>query len=397
MRTITSVIAALICVVIAAGVSAASASATEPVWVVNGHTLKSGETRTVKLKLTNPKVKWEDGTTKFEIECKKATGESELKGGFPGTDQVKALTFEECSLIKGGTSCKISGTVSAEELPGWPTTLSASGATDSYTGVRFSLILASCEKGSFNKTWIFKGPMKATQKVEGANVHFTLPTIAGGAELETEGDEASLSGPGELEDKSAAKLSFEEAKGHWFNEAGERFAEGVPVATTFESLNTLAIGAKLEGVEVEITCPVLEGEGTIENEGVGKNGFKTVAKKCTVPKPGGTCKVLKESFHMSLGVFLGIENTGELVYKGTAIFDKLPNTSATITIEGCSNSSLNKAWTLSGTAIAEPVAEKSSLKFSGTSGSEVKLGGHAATFTSEDKIEVEGGGKIQVG
>jgi hypothetical protein len=204
-----------------------------------------------------------------------------------------------------------------------------------------------------------------------------------------------------VEDTLGAKLSVETATGHWFNEAGERFAEGVPVAVTLESLTTLVIGAKLEGVEVEITCSVLEGEGTITNptEGrAGTNKYTTVAKKCTVPKPaGGGCKVHKESFHLTLGSPL-IE---ELVYKGTALFDALligsGGESGKITLEGCSNTPLNKTRSLEEVARAEPSSEKSSLKFTATSGSELKLGGQAATFTSEDRIEVEGGGKIQAG
>jgi hypothetical protein len=396
MRRVTSFIAVLICIAIATIVAAASASATEVVWVVNGKTLKSGEARTVNLKLTKPKVKWEDGTTKFEIECKKATGESELKGGLPGTDKVVKLTFEECLFVKGGTSCKLSaGGVISEEVPGWPTELKKPllVTTDDFAGVRFSLALTGCEKVSFSKTWVFKGPIKAVVSNEAGKVKLSLPTLAGGAELETETDEASLSGPGELEDKAGAKLSVEEATGHWFNEAGERLAEGLRTNVLAENVGNTIFVTKLEGVEVEMVCAVFEGEGWIENPtgGAGKDHLAGIDRKCTVPKPGGTCKITK-----------GFRQTTEsvLAYKGTSVVDEFKNEllqKAVITIEGCENAALNKGWELTGTAVAEPVNEKSSLKFTSTSGSALKIGGQAATLTSEEKIEVEGGGKIQVG
>src|SRR5580700_11352314 len=92
----------------AGSVMASSAYATEPGWVAKEHALLSGETRTATLKLSKLKIKWEDKstTTKFEVECKKASGEGELKGGFPGTDEMTSLEFEECTLPKGPTGCK---------------------------------------------------------------------------------------------------------------------------------------------------------------------------------------------------------------------------------------------------------------------------------------------------
>jgi hypothetical protein len=170
----------------------------------------------------------------------KASGEAELKGGFPGTDKLTSLTFEECSLLKAAAKCKLSaGGVSAEELPGWPTELKIPIA-DAFTGVRFSLALTGCEKGSFNKTWVFKGKLTASIKDESNKVKLTLPTLAGGAEpIETEGDEASLSGSGELEE-AGGKLAAEEAIPRWYNEANERFPEGVRENVVIENVgNTL--------------------------------------------------------------------------------------------------------------------------------------------------------------
>jgi hypothetical protein len=214
MRRIIGVAVLFAC--LGAGALASSALAAPPpnesVWVSKEHTLKSAsETRSAVAKFSKLKIRWEDKSTtnKFEVECKQASGEVELKGGFPGTDKLTALTFEECALVKGGTNCKLTaGSVSAEELPGWLTKLepkTRGEIFDAAAEVKFSLVLTGCKKGSFNKSWVFKGSLKAATKSESGKVKLTLPTLAGGAEpLEVEGDEASLSGSGELEEKAGA-------------------------------------------------------------------------------------------------------------------------------------------------------------------------------------------------
>jgi hypothetical protein len=418
MRRLVS--AAVISVALSATGIACSVASASPVWVSKEHTLKtSSETRTVLVKFGKLKVRWEDRTTtnRFEVECKKASGEAELKGGFPGTDQLTSFTFEECSLIKAATKCKLSaGGVNAEELPGWPTELKIPIA-DAFTGVRFSLALTGCEKGSFNKTWVFKGKLTASIKNESNKIKLTLPTLAGGAEpIETEGDEASLSGSGELEEVGG-KLAAEEATARWYNEANERFPEGVRENISIENVGSTVVKTSAEGVEIEISCPVLEGEGWIENKtaGAGFNLALAILKKCTVPKPGGTCKIAKEAFRE-----VSSESSG-LIYKGTSIFDELKGgltngffgfkNIAEIKIEGCEKAGLNGTWSVGANsehettekAVGEYSNEKSSIKFTASSGSElyfVKTGafsGQPVTLTAEDKLELETGGKIQVG
>ena len=118
-------IVVLLLALLGAGALASVALAAEPVWVSNSHTLLTGETKTVVAAFSNQKIRWEDKSTaiKFEVECKKAKGEAELKGGFPGTDKLSALALEECTLVKMATGCKLSAGPTAEELPGWSSEL----------------------------------------------------------------------------------------------------------------------------------------------------------------------------------------------------------------------------------------------------------------------------------
>ena len=229
--------------------------------------------------------------------------------------------------------------------------------------MRFSLALMGCEKGAFNKTWIFKGNLKATLKNEVSKVKLTLPTLAGGAEpLEAEGDEASLSGPGELEEKAGGTLAAEEATPRWYNDKNERFAVGTPVNTVIEPVGNATLTYKFEGTEVEISCPSMEGEGAIENlssKAFGSDIDLTIYKKCTVPKPaGGGCKVRKESFRLATPNPKGGVEGSRLAYKGTTIVDELIGTEisgglAAITLEACEKAALSKEFKLSGTAVGE--------------------------------------------
>src|SRR4029077_11324378 len=133
------------------GVVSASAFA-EPVWVVKGGVLKSSEIAKATIKFGKLKMTWEDkvAKTKFEAECKKATGEAELKGGEPGTDQLQSFKFKECALpeaVETATGCELTiGGVTAEELPGWSTKLEPSieKTYDTVSGISFGLILEGC-------------------------------------------------------------------------------------------------------------------------------------------------------------------------------------------------------------------------------------------------------------
>jgi hypothetical protein len=111
-------------------------------------------------------IKWEDNTSKtpFEAECVKASGESELKGGNPGTDKTSALTIKECGLIKAGAGCELTvGGVTTKELPGWSTSLELKSGKvyDVFSGVIFRPIFEGCKETNFSKKWLFRGTLKA--------------------------------------------------------------------------------------------------------------------------------------------------------------------------------------------------------------------------------------------
>lgn len=378
-------------------VTAADAS---PVWVVNSKTLKSGETDLAVIKFGTLKIRWEDRATgdKFEVECKKSKGEATLKGGFPGKDEIDGLTFEECALVKAPSKCKLTAGATAEELPGWPTELVGPLPEDVATGVRFGLSLSGCEKSSFNKGWTFKGMLKAGLRNEAGKVKLKLPTLAGGGEiLEVEGDEGSLSGEGELEEKSGGTLAAEEARARWLNESGERLAEGVKLKINVESVGNTVLAATIKGVEVEIVCATSEAEGWVENPTGGESGKSEMLfdyKRCTMPKPGGTCKIHNELFRET-----NEPSESGLVYKGSTIYYQAHNfsTLAMITIEGCADAELNATNGLTGKAIGELASGGSVVKFTSTSGSTLKFAGAVPIFTAEDVLEMEGGGKIEVG
>ena len=72
------------------------------------------------------------------------------------------------------------------------------------------------------------------------------------------------------------------------------------------------------------------------------------------------------------------------------------NTFTSITIDGCTNVSLNNTFKVNGTARGLVNNTNSSVKFSNTTGSKLTLGGNPAVYTDEIQNVMEGGEKLTV-
>ena len=397
-------------VVLAMGATTSASVYASPVWLVKGKTLKSSETSTASIAFGKLTIKWEDSTTKtkFEAECKKASGETELNGGEPGTDKVQMLKFKECSLVAAAKGCELTvGGVTTEELPGWSTKLEVIGEKtyDVVTGISFSLILEGCEKVSFSKTWLFRGNLKAELKNESGKIKMVFPTTAvEGDTLKSEGAEASLSGEGKLEEKVGGTLEYHEEVVPFSDMPAYTNSSGVLIAGTLavEIKKVSGSGnAKLEGtlagVKVVIECEEEKGAGTVENSLVAKKGLSSSSVHylhCFVTKPAGQgCLVLNELIQtVSTTALLLLLNEG---YRN----DLSPTTGTAFTsilIDKCTTTALNGTFTVTGTLAAEINNATSSREFTSTSGSALKFGGNAATYIDNVQVLMEGGGKIGV-
>ena len=388
MLRIKSIIPAL-AVLVVCGAASASAYAT-PVWLVKGKTLEASETGSAIAKFGKLTVTWEDKVSKasFEAECKKASGKVELKGGNPGTDKVKALTFEECALVKGASGCKMkAGGVSAEELPGWPTKLEIdSGKTyDSGTGIKFSLILEGCETVGFNKTWLFKGVLKAEAKNGIGKINLILPAVAvEGDTLESEGARALLAGEGELEEEGGGTLEFKEAAEACSPKTPAYCIAGVELTgseeETIESETATTI-FKDVGAGVEFTCKTKE-TGTIKAGGKGTGRFEF--SSCSVQKPSTSCKI-NEPFVFETESNL-IEFEGKLADrftpKGGEIF-------TTLRFESCSLTESEVSGQITALLAEEP-AVTNEFSFTSTSGSNLEWALGKLGFRLKDKIKLSG-------
>jgi hypothetical protein len=165
-------------------------------------------------------------------------------------------------------------------------------------------------------------------------------------------------------------------------------------------LNVLGLGrsnsvfkSKLAGVAIEFICERMHAAGRVENStlrGMGVGAVLVHYLECTVPKPAaGNCKIHNELIQVAArGLMLLAESGFKVEFQPEG-----PNFTE-VTIEGCSNSALDGTFSVTGTVVAAVNNTTLDLEFTETSGSSLRCGVNAATYTDTIKGEMEGGGGL---
>lgn len=140
------------------------------------------------------------------------------------------------------------------------------------------------------------------------------------------------------------------------------------------------ISATIGGVKFEINCSEVNGEGNLtgeETEGEAVDVFSG----CEVKSPEPTkCKV-KEGKFTTAKLKTTVVKAGEEEPAQMKEAPEAGETIASITIEGCGTAGFNGTKNLTGSAVGEvPLAELSSLSFTGTAGGALKWGGQTASL-----------------
>ena len=154
----------------------------------------------------------------------------------------------------------------------------------------------------------------------------------------------------------------------------------------------------LAGVETELTCAEVHGEGTFENKLEGEVHYATAEgklhyTKCEVKKPNKKCKVKGETVTTEQ-LFGSTKGQG----MAAKIEPKVGTKFADITIEGCEIESLNNTFPVSGSLVAQisgatltathaEITTQNTLKFGG-----VKAGLEGALTLKAHKVPKEGEG-----
>jgi hypothetical protein len=112
--------------------------------------------------------------------------------------------------------------------------------------------------------------------------------------------------------------------------------------------------------------------------------------KCKVVKPAGQGCLVKNELILVHVHILGV--SGPLVHATP----EGGNPIALITIDGCSNSALNTTFSAEGSLSAIPNNTNSTIEYTASSGSELRLGGNAAKFTAIFQDEMKGGGLLEL-
>jgi hypothetical protein len=173
---------------------------------------------------------------------------------------------------------------------------------------------------------------------------------------------------------------------------------------TIENLKTPSSGnAKLEGtlagLEIEILCSQENGSGYVENSealGMGHSLGELHYLSCSIKKPAGQGCLVSNSLILVKEVLNLL-----LLHEGSGFYlvDFSPESGTTftsITIDGCTNTSLNNTFKVNGTARGLVNNSNSSVNFSSTTGSKLTLGGNPATYTDEIQFVMAGGEALKV-
>jgi hypothetical protein len=180
-----------------------------------------------------------------------------------------------------------------------------------------------------------------------------------------------------------------------FTTAAGGLITGLLKITSTHTENAI-LTSKIAGVPIEIVCAEEHGSGWIENSaatGMGLSFALVHYLSCTMPKPAaGNCLVKNMLVHVTAHDLLILNGTG---FRDEFAAEPGPNFTE-ITVESCSNSALDGTFPVKGTALAEVNNANLTLEFTETSGSTLKLGLIAATYTDTVKVEMENGGGIMV-
>jgi len=184
------------------------------------------------------------------------------------------------------------------------------------------------------------------------------------------------------------------AAGHWYHN-GTRYVNGVTDTVTGTQTSSFALGAKLGGVKVEITCTGESTSGTLENTaaaGLFRSGTIHFTG-CTVTKPSGQgCTA--NSPGESTG-HITVTNLSATATSATSVEFTPPAGSPFVEIHigGCP--ALENTYPVEGQATA--TASGNVLSFTSTSGSALTLGGATATFTGSSAQKNSASENVEVG
>jgi hypothetical protein len=154
------------------------------------------------------------------------------------------------------------------------------------------------------------------------------------------------------------------------------------------------------GQKVEIVCNHLDNHGTIENvNGMGLGLLLLLYLTCTVPKPGANCLVA--GTEMSIHVpHVHILTIGTSTVPLVEVKPALGTTFVNIVFENCTGvfaALNNKAFPVTGFAVGKANNATGEVEFGlGAPNNHLVFAGEEATYMGNDKIEMTGGGELEV-
>jgi hypothetical protein len=185
-----------------------------------------------------------------------------------------------------------------------------------------------------------------------------------------------------------------------------KLAENTPTAITGTGTGTSSLTSVIGTINIDITCTtIMSNAGTILNPSGGgmgtASGIGLVFTGCTVDSEGQGCKVKGVTVTDPEGRITTAAVLKATAETGMKVSFSPEGASSTKFVElelfGCTTGALNRKYAVTGSATGVEEATASGMpSFDSTSGSALKLGGIAATFTNTTDITV-GGAAVTIG
>lgn len=387
----------MLTVVVGLGAASAASATQTPVWTQNGTHIPFGtEVSYGASAVTGMNLQWTQGGMHYWIQCQTLSASGTVEDSGPGkagtlkpTSSVEAGHFQGCNVVEVGeiqtawnnTTCSVPKEIPLKFASGALANTPYAGGGLKLSGLEIEFVISNCPAHFIEGlNWRFWGdvngneghgawpgevlfpegtPLSMNASGSGANIDFGMNIHDAGFTPIIIGEEKDEK---EIEEEEIAEEEELLNPGHhyWYTGGAGRKGEGartlVPAGSPLAiagSGDSISIEGSLSGVKTKVSCSNGTTAGSVENPAGGGNGTASVSftfTGCTVPVPAG------RSCYIEGGTIKTETMAGSLAAAETFAPMKLTASPrlALISIRGCTISSLNNNFPLTGTLMVSP-------------------------------------------
>lgn len=406
------------------GTASAASASQVPIWSQNGTHIPFGtEVPFSATAVSGMNLQWNQSGMHYWIQCETLSASGKVEdyaSGKAGTLKPGTATFKGCKVVEVGeiqtawnnTTCSVPKEIPLEYTSGELANTPYSTGGLKLSGLSIAFVIRHCPQGFIeNLEWRFWGDVNGNEG-KGAWPGEILFPEETPLSMNAGGSGANIDFGMNIQDSEFKPIKVAEEElvephnpGHhyWYKGGAQRRGEGASTLITpgaplgiKGSGDNVTIEGTLSGVKTAVACTGGTTTGSVENPAGGGNGVASVTLAltgCTVPKPEG------KSCYIEGGTITTEAMTGSLFAAekfGPMSLTASPRL-ATISIRGCTVSSLNNNFPLTGSLLVSPylnLGAPGSWSISKTqteSSKLLKFAGVTASASGLIKAETSGG------